>query len=98
MSRHVFVCALMTVALSNGASSMNPLHARTTRSVLPSPSMAQTLLNATTRHREWVNVAVGSSPVLAFVVYPERADTAPVVLVRITNEPSSVRARAVADQ
>jgi hypothetical protein len=66
--------------------------------VLPSPATAQTILNTTTRHREWVNVAAGSSPVLAFVVYPERADTAPVVLVRIKDETSSVRARAVADQ
>src|SRR6185436_15178743 len=98
MTRHVFVCALVAVAVSNGASSMNPLQARTTHSVLPSPSTAQSILNTTTRHREWVNVASGPSPVLAFVVYPERADTAPVVLVRVTNEPSSVRARAVADQ
>jgi len=81
MTRHVFVCALVAVAVSNGASSMNPLQARTTHSVLPSPSTAQSILNTTTRHREWMNVASGPSPVLAFVVYPERADTAPVVLV-----------------
>src|SRR5215211_2752349 len=98
MRIQVFVCALIAVAVSSGASSVNPLHARTARSVLPSPSMAQDLLKATTRHREWVNVSAGSSPLLAFVVYPERADTAPVVLVRVKNEPSSVRARAVADQ
>ena len=98
MKRHVFGCALVAVALSTGASSLGPLQARATHSVLPSLSTAQTILNATTRHREWVNVAAGSSPVLAFVVYPERADTAPVVLVRVKNEPSSVRARAVADQ
>jgi len=98
MTRHVFVCALVAVAVSNGASSMNPLQARTTHSVLPSPSTAQSILNTTTRHREWVNVASGPLPVLAFVVYPERADTAPVVLVRVADEPSSVRARAVADQ
>jgi len=98
MKRQVFLCALVAVAVSNGASSMNRLHARTMRSVLPSASTAQTILNTTTRHREWVNVAAGPSPVLAFVVYPERADTAPVVLVRIKDEPSSVRARAVADQ
>jgi carboxymethylenebutenolidase len=98
MKRQLFFCALVALALSTGASSPNPLHARATHSVLPSPATAQTILNTTTRHREWVNVADGSSPVLAFVVYPERADTAPVVLVRVKNETSSVRARAVADQ
>ena len=98
MKRQLFVCVLIALTVSNGASSMNRLHARTTRSVWPSPSTAQTLLDTTTRHREWVNVGAGSSPVLAFVVYPERADQAPVVLVRVSDEPSSVRARAVADQ
>jgi carboxymethylenebutenolidase len=45
-----------------------------------------------------VNVADRSSPLLAFVVYPERADKAPVVLLRVKNEQASVRARAIADQ
>lgn len=95
MRGSLFVCALIAVALCSHAS-MSRLHAM--RSVLPSPSTAQTLLSTTTRHREWVNFATGSPPVLAFVVYPERADKAPVVLVTVKNEPASVRARAVADQ
>lgn len=98
MTRRVFVIVLIAAGLSASASSVSRLHARTTRSVWPSPSTAQQLLNSTTRHREWVNVATGSSPVLAFVAYPERVDKAPVVLVRVKNEPASVRARAVADQ
>src|SRR6266498_2622949 len=95
MRKSLFVCALIATAVSSKAS-VTRLHA--TRSVLPSLSTAHRLLNTTTRHREWVNIAAGLSAVLAFVVYPERAEKAPVVLVTVTNEPSSVRARAVADQ
>jgi hypothetical protein len=98
MRKHVFVFALIAVGLSTSASSVSRLHTRTTRSVLPSASGAQNLLHTTTRHREWVNIASGSSPVLAFVVYPERADKAPVVLVTVKSEPANVRARAIADQ
>ena len=98
MRRHAFVCALIAIALSSSASSLSRLHARTARSILPSASEAQNLLQTTTRHREWVNIATGSSPVLAFVVYPERDDKAPVVLVSVTHEQASVRARAIADQ
>jgi carboxymethylenebutenolidase len=98
MRKHVFVFALIAVGLSTSASSVSRLHVRTWRSVLPSASAAQNLLSATTRHCEWVNIGTASSPVLAFVVYPERADKAPVVLGGVKNEPASVRARAIADQ
>src|SRR5437879_2351780 len=98
MKRYLAALVLVAVYLSSGASSEGRLHARAARSVMPSLSNAKTLLNTTTRHREWVNVATVSSPMLAFVVYPERADRAPVVRVTVRNEPASVRARAVADQ
>jgi carboxymethylenebutenolidase len=94
MKKSLFVCGLIASAMSSDAS-VTRLHA--TPSALPSLSTARRLLNTTTRHREWVNINAGSSPVLAFVVYPERAEKVPVVLVTVTNEPSSVRARAVAD-
>ena len=89
MKKHLFVLALLAAYLSSGAASAGRLHARAARSVMPSLSNAKTLLNTTTRHREWVNVATVSSPMLAFVVYPERADRAPVVLVTVRNEPAS---------
>src|SRR5438034_2720 len=77
MKKHLFVLALLAAYLSSGAASAGRLHARAARSVMPSLSNAKTLLNTTTRHREWVNVATGSSPMLAFVVYPERAEKLP---------------------
>ena len=98
MKQKLCVLAVIASGVSTGGSSMNGLFADTTPSLLPSSATAQRLLNTTTRHREWVTVTTGSSPVPAFVVYPERSDKAPVVLVTIKNEPASVRARAIADQ
>jgi carboxymethylenebutenolidase len=98
MRRHLVVLALIAVAVSSAASSTSRPSPRTTRSGLPSAEHAVNVLNTTTRHREWINVATDASPVLAFVVYPERADKAPAVMVNVTDEPGSVRARAIADQ
>jgi carboxymethylenebutenolidase len=98
MMKHVFMLTLLALALPMSASSVSRLHARTMRSVLPSASTALELLNTTTRHREWVNISTASSPVLTFVVYPERTDKAPAVLVTVKDEAASVRARAIGDQ
>src|SRR5215471_859285 len=68
------------------------------RSTLPTPSTAKEILNNTTRHREWVRIPVGSTSMLAFLVYPERTDQAPAVLLTHKNESATVLARAVADQ
>src|SRR5436190_10143556 len=68
------------------------------RSSLPSAENARTILNTTTRHREWVSLPVGSSSMLAFVVYPERADKAAVVVVSEGREAASDQTRAIADQ
>ena len=48
---------------------------------LPSPDAARAILERTTRHREWVQVTTGFAVVGAFVVYPQRADKAPAVIV-----------------
>src|SRR6187549_1997293 len=38
-------------------------------------------LNASPRHGEWVDIKSGERTIKAFVVYPERKDKAPVVIV-----------------
>src|SRR5437879_8028204 len=68
------------------------------RSALPSPSAAKAILNSTHRHREWVNVPAGDATVSAFIVYPERSDKAPVVIVTANQQGASDWIRAVADQ
>src|SRR5215470_14909918 len=38
-------------------------------------------LNSSPRHAEWIDIKSGNRTIKAFVVYPERKDKAPVVLV-----------------
>ena len=42
---------------------------------------AKARLEKSSRHGEWVEYKSGERPIKAFVVYPERKDKAPVVLV-----------------
>src|SRR6201981_325726 len=42
---------------------------------------AKARLNNSSRHPEWVEIKSGDRTIKAFVVYPERKDKAPVVLV-----------------
>ena len=47
----------------------------------PANDDARDRLNVSTRHGEWVSIPTDSGPVESWVVYPERADSAPVVVV-----------------
>lgn len=50
------------------------------------------------RHGEWVTIKVGSDSVEAWVVYPQRAQKAPVVIAIHENTGLNVWTRSVADQ
>src|SRR5436190_12714016 len=98
MKTVLFVGGLLAVCLCCSSSFAPVVHAGSPRSVLPSSDNGKALLSATTRHREWVTVGAGAGAALAFVVYPERADRAPVVLVTARGDSAGVRARATGDQ
>ena len=51
------------------------------QSLPASEETARARLNASPRHGEWVKVQSGGDTINAWVVYPERSDPAPVVLV-----------------
>ena len=51
------------------------------QSLPASDDTARARLNASPRHGEWVKVESGGDSINAWVVYPERSDRAPVVLV-----------------
>ncbi len=70
---------------------------RAIRSALPTDVGVRTVLNTTTRHREWVHVPVGSADSAAFIVYPERTDKGPVVVIT-SNNGATDWIRAVGDQ
>jgi carboxymethylenebutenolidase len=59
---------------------------------------ATTRLNSSPRHTEWVEIEADGDRIDAFVVYPERADNAPVVVVIHEIFGLNDWARAVADQ
>ena len=55
-------------------------------------------LESTPRHHEWIDVAREGRTVRAYVVYPERADAAPAVVVIHENRGLTDWVRAVADR
>jgi carboxymethylenebutenolidase len=71
---------------------------RIVHSTLPVESAAKTILNTTGRHREWVNLSLGPAIIRAFLVYPQRSEKAPVVMVTGTDQGASDWVRAAADQ
>ena len=61
-------------------------------------SMDEERLNESPRHHEWVEVMNGDRVVHTWVVYPERSDNAPAVLVIHENRGLNDWARSFADQ
>src|SRR5581483_4921043 len=104
MKTRIFAVAIVSfavagMALLRAAKGPAPADSNVVRQfVLPTAPKAKVILNSTPRHREWVTVPVGSSNVLAFIVYPERSDKAPVVMLSSRNQGASAWIRAVADQ
>ena len=88
----------LRTARAAGAAATGSVHpAVAIRSELPSPQTAKMVLNSTMRHGEWLHVPAGGATVRAFIVYPARADKAPVVLVT-SNQGLTDWIRAVGDQ
>ncbi len=95
----IVVAATFIVSFAAWRSARAPQHpAEAIHSVLPDPSTAKLALNSMSRHREWVLAPSESGGVLAFVVYPERSDKAPVVILSDARKGASDWARATADQ
>lgn len=93
-----FVLVALAVQYAAGPSTVAiAAEVRALRSTLPADVGVRTVLNTTTRHREWVHVPVGSTEAAAFIVYPERADKGPVVVLTSDNGASDW-IRAVGDQ
>jgi carboxymethylenebutenolidase len=105
MKKRSVACAIgavVTVAVSMWLTGRTPSTGTgsppAVHSTLPSERAAKTILNTTRRHREWVNLRLGPAVIRAFLVYPQRSDKAPVVIVTGTDEGASDWVRAAADQ
>jgi carboxymethylenebutenolidase len=105
MKKRSVACAIgavVTVAIGMWLTGRTPANGNgsppVVHSTLPSERAAKTILNTTRRHREWVNLPLGTAVIRAFLVYPQRSDKAPVVIVTGTDEGASDWVRAAADQ
>jgi len=67
-------------------------------SSIPIEAMAKTILNTTHHHREWINIPFESGGIRAFIVYPDRANKAPSVLLAETKQGASDWVRAAGEQ
>jgi carboxymethylenebutenolidase len=85
-------CTLVAVETMSG----DEEHA--TLSKLPTVESAKALLNSTHRHGEWHRIQAGSSEVLTWVVYPDRSNKAPIVVISAEDQKMTDWLRAVADQ
>src|SRR5438105_10177560 len=74
MIRVILFAVLLSTCLVRGAEQIKPP---------PSGDAAADALKASTRHGEWVDIPIANSDakIHTWVVYPERKDKAPVVLV-----------------
>jgi carboxymethylenebutenolidase len=87
--------------MSSAPGASTPIAAQPGAGIAPGALEAATRLQASTRHAEWAMIpsAPGSADsIAAYVVYPERRDNAPVVVVVHEIFGLSTWVRAVADQ
>src|SRR5262245_51772342 len=66
---------------------------------LPTEQMAKTVLSAELkdRHPQWTDIPVGSTNVRSFVVFPDRPDHAPVLVIAAKGQGMTDWLRAVGD-
>jgi len=82
-----------------GTSAASITASQQTRGIPASGAAAAERLAKSTRHAEWVAIRVGATDsVMAWVVYPERRDKAPVVIAIHENTGLNTWTRGVADQ
>ena len=98
LKRRPFALAIAAVATVAAGLWLTKPARHEVHSTLPAESAAKTILNTTRRHREWVNLRLGPAIIRAFLVYPQRSDKAPVVIVTGTEQGASDWVRAAADQ
>src|SRR5579862_7458443 len=76
-----------------------PDAATLSRAGLPTEQMAKEVLSAALkdRHPQWSDIPVGSAKIPSFIVFPERTDHAPVLVITAQNQGMTDWLRAVAD-
>ena len=99
----MYCLALITASVASGSPAAEtadaPVVSPGARSALPPVAGAKAVLNTTMRHREWIRVPISkSTSVLAWVMYPDRSDRAPLVVLSGESLAPTDWTRAVSDQ
>lgn len=103
MQRRALIAIVAVIALTAGSRfvlGQQRLAASVmTRAGLPSEESAKAALSAALMHRhpQYLDIPAGSAVIKSFVVFPERADRAPVVVITANNQGMSDWLRAVGD-
>ena len=93
------MCAAIVPLIASRSGSLATVVRAEPLSTLPSREQAKQLLDTTHRHREWLTVPIaGNTSVLAWAMYPERVDRAPVVMLTGDDLRADVWTRAISDQ
>lgn len=101
MKARAAILTVAVVALTAGGPAFSTAPASVlARAGLPSEEMAKEVLSAALAHRhpQYMDIRTGESTVRSFVVFPERADNAPVLVITATNQGMSDWLRAVGDE
>src|SRR5919197_750391 len=86
-------CAVFSTQAMRASESTTDVHAGHVMppggSMLPSRATAKDVLNMSGRHPDWIRIPAGSSEILTFTTYPDRADKAPVLIISEKDKPMS---------
>jgi carboxymethylenebutenolidase len=102
MKTRALILIVAVVAMTVGARLLLGQHGTAldlTRAGLPSEAAAKDVLSAALayRHPQYLDLAAGDATVRSFVVFPERADNSPVLVITANNQGMSDWLRAVGD-
>lgn len=93
MKKLAFLSVILLAACTPAVTDEHAMHGGDGSSM-----MAMDRLNDSPRHQEWVDVKNGDKTIHTWVVYPERSDDAPVVILIHENRGLNDWARSMADQ
>ena len=97
--KRIFVATIATLLVAGIAVTARPSESVIVRAGLPAEASARAVLSAALMHRhpQYLDMQAGAQTVRSFVVFPERADHAPVVVITADNQGMSDWLRAVGD-
>lgn len=98
MKRLILISTLVITLTLTACAPSSPMTMDHGESDMSGEMLTKDRLNESPRHHEWVEVQYGDRTVHTWVVYPERSDAAPAVLVIHENRGLNDWARSLADQ